>query len=110
MSTPLKFYLGEESHYIIEDYDTIKEKSSEKSIFADQYKKALQVIDAFIDAKDNKNSSMLQESRNNVIAFMGDRGTGKTSCMMSVLNMLDQHLNEKHTTTTSVEMVDPSFF
>ena len=107
MSTPLKFYLGEESHYITEDYDDRK-----TSIFADQYKKALQVIDAYIDAKGDKTDNTLQESRNNIIAFMGDRGTGKTSCMMSVLNMLDEHLKErkKNQTIASVEVVDPSFF
>lgn len=107
MSTPLKFYLGEESHYITEDY-----ASRKTSIFADQYKKALQVIDAYIDAKDDNVDMTLQESRNNIIAFMGDRGTGKTSCMMSVLNMLDEHLKEgkKNRTIASVEVVDPSFF
>ena len=107
MSTPLKFYLGEESHYITEDY-----ASRKTSIFADQYKKALQVIDAYIDAKDNATDEALQEPRNNIIAFMGDRGTGKTSCMMSVLNMLEEHLKEgkKKQTIASVEVVDPSFF
>ena len=107
MSTPLKIYLGEESHYITEDYD-----SRETSIFADQYKKALKEIDAYIEAKDDGSETSLQESRNNIIAFMGDRGTGKTSCMMSVLNMLDAHLKEgkKNQTIASVEVVDPSFF
>lgn len=107
MSTPLKFYLGEESHYIKEDY-----ASRKTSIFADQYKKALQVIDAYIDAKDDEADKALQESRNNIIAFMGDRGTGKTSCMMSVLNMLEEHLKagKKNQKIASVEVVDPSFF
>ena len=107
MSTPLKFYLGEESHYITEDY-----ASRKSSIFAAQYKKALQVIDAYIEAKEDDNGQTLQESRNNIIAFMGDRGTGKTSCMMSVLNMLEEHLRErgKNKTIASVEVVDPSFF
>lgn len=107
MSTPLKFYLGEESHYITEGYDSRK-----TSIFADQYKKALQEIDAYISAKDEGFETSLQESRNNIIAFMGDRGTGKTSCMMSVLNMLDEHLKvgKKNQTIATVEVVDPSFF
>lgn len=106
MSSPLKFYLGEESHYITEDY-----ASRKTSIFADQYEKALRVIDAYIDAKD-ESSQTLQESRNNIVAFMGDRGTGKTSCMMSVLNMLEKHLEEskRNKTITAVDVVDPSFF
>lgn len=107
MSNALKFYLGEESHYIVEDY-----ASSKSSIFAVQYKKALRVIDSYIDALDDKRNVNLQESRNNIIAFMGDRGTGKTSCMMSVLKMLDSHLEERKEKKrfTSVDVVDPSFF
>ncbi len=40
MSNVLKFYLGEESHHIEENY-----ADSKSSIFAVQYKKALHVID-----------------------------------------------------------------
>lgn len=107
MSNALKFYLGEESHYIAEDY-----ANSKSSIFAVQYKKALRVIDSYIDALDDKRYRNLQESRNNIIAFMGDRGTGKTSCMMSVLKMLDSHLEERKEKKrfASVDVVDPSFF
>ena len=94
MSKPLKFYLGEESHYIVEDY-----ANSTSSIFAVQYKKALRVIDAYVDAIGEERNATLQESRNNIIAFIGDRGTGKTSCMVSVLNMLG-----------TIDIVDPSFF
>lgn len=103
--TPLKFYLGEESHYIVEDY-----AGKNESIFADQYNKALRLIEAYVDAKDDKIDG--QESRNNIIAFMGDRGTGKTSCMMSVLNMLNQHLVDRNDPKriASVDVVDPSFF
>lgn len=70
------------------------------------------MIDAYIEAKDDEADRTLQESRNNIIAFMGDRGTGKTSCMMSVLNMLEEHLtgDKKNQTIATVEVVDPSFF
>lgn len=107
MATPLKFYLGEESHFITENYENRK-----ASIFADQYKKALHVIDALVkSAKEEKNPS-LQESRNNIIAFTGDRGTGKTSCMMSVVNMMEEHMAESKEKKrfATVEVVDPSFF
>ena len=107
MSNPLKFYLGEESHFIIEDYTYRK-----NSIFADQYKKALQVIDAYINSAEIGKDSYLQESRNNIIAFLGDRGTGKTSCMMSVLNMMEAHMTERidKKSFAKVDVVDPSFF
>ncbi len=107
MLNALKFYLGEESHHIVEDY-----ANSKSSIFAVQYKKALRVIDSYIEALDDERNGNLQESRNNIIAFMGDRGTGKTSCMMSVLKMLDSHLEERKEKKrfATVDVVDPSFF
>lgn len=107
MSKPLKFYLGEESHYIVEDY-----ANSTSSIFAVQYKKALRVIDAYVDAIGEERNATLQESRNNIIAFIGDRGTGKTSCMVSVLNMLGSHAEERKEKKifATIDIVDPSFF
>ena len=107
MSKPLKFYLGEESHYIVEDY-----ANSTSSIFAVQYKKALRVIDAYVEAIGEERNATLQESRNNIIAFIGDRGTGKTSCMVSVLNMLGSHAEERKEKKifATIDIVDPSFF
>lgn len=107
MANPLSFYLGEETHFIIEKY-----QDREVSIFAEQYTKALHLIDKYIDATSNLSNPYLQELCNNIIAFIGDRGTGKTSCMMSVLNMIDEHLlqHSLRISTAKIEMVDPSFF
>lgn len=107
MSNPLKFYLGDESHYIVEDYANVS-----SSIFAVQYKKALRVIDAYVDAINEDRNNTIEESRNNIIAFTGDRGTGKTSCMVSVLNMLDDHMEKRNNNKSfaKVDIVDPSFF
>lgn len=107
MSNSLKFYLGEESRYIVEDYNDIN-----SSIFTVQYKKALQVIETYVKAIAEEKISPMEESRNNIIAFTGDRGTGKTSCMVSVLNMLDSHMRrvKENKTFAKVDIVDPSFF
>lgn len=110
MTQALKFYLGEESRSIVEDY-----ANRNSSIFAVQYKKALSVIDAnvtYVDAIKEKNAVIQEEAPNNIIAFIGDRGTGKTSCMTSVLNMLPCYMEEraKKKTIASVDIVDPSFF
>lgn len=107
MGNPLKFYLGEESHYIIENYD-----ARDSSLFADQYKKALEIIDRYIDAKDIAKEDRQGDLRNNIIAFLGDRGTGKTSCMLSVLNMLAKHSEhrEKKKSFAHIDAIDPSFF
>lgn len=107
MGNPLKFYLGEESHYIVEDYD-----SRESSLFADQYRNALGIIDRYIDSQEGVNGDRQGNLRNNIVAFLGDRGTGKTSCMLSVLNMLSAHNEErgKKKRFASVDAIDPSFF
>lgn len=107
MSNPLKFYLGEESHYIVENYNNFS-----SSIFTVQYKKALQVIETYVKAVAEERIGPMEESRNNIIAFTGDRGTGKTSCMVSVLNMLDDHMKrvKDNKTFAKVDIVDPSFF
>lgn len=103
MSNPLKFYLGEESHHIVESYD---EKDS--SLFADQYNKALGIIEHYIYAQEGHNDDKQGNLRNNIVAFLGDRGTGKTSCMLSVLNMLDKHFEKKN--FAKIDTIDPSFF
>ena len=103
MSNPLKFYLGEESHHIVESYD---EKDS--SLFADQYNKALGIIEHYIYAQEGHNGDKQGNLRNNIVAFLGDRGTGKTSCMLSVLNMLDKHFEKKN--FAKIDTIDPSFF
>lgn len=114
MAQPLKFYLGEESRRIVEDYTDI-----DSSLFTVQYNKALSAIDAYVDYVDaikENNSEVQEEAPNNIIAFIGDRGTGKTSCMASVLNMLPRHMegrptkNKEKKTIASVDIVDPSFF
>ena len=107
MSNPLKFYLGEESHYIVENYNDIN-----SSIFTVQYKKALRMIETYVKAIAEEKISTNEESRNNIIAFTGDRGTGKTSCMVSVLNMLDDHMEsvKDNKSFAKVDIVDPSFF
>lgn len=109
----LKFYLGEESHYIVEKYE-----ERETSVFAEQYKKAFEIIDGYINAQGLAQDDKKGVQQSNIVAFTGDRGTGKTSCMLSVLNMLDRYAEdcrkenrwEKKTTFANLDIVDPSFF
>lgn len=78
MSNIIKFYKGEETGIVHENY-----AGADISLFKDQYIKALREIGAYLST----NSSEI----NNVFAFIGDRGTGKTSCMESVAEMLESH-------------------
>lgn len=126
---PINFYLGDESRLVIEDF-----KSKNESLFKDSYDKALNVIyDIIQDSKKNENESDKDKAsvffrqtadsvKNNVVAFLGDRGTGKTSCMLSVANML-RKINEGENDENGkkirsscekgfeiLETIDPSFF
>ncbi|MCQ2336376.1 MAG: hypothetical protein MJ010_04250 [Paludibacteraceae bacterium] len=86
MAEPIKFYKGEETGIVHESY-----KERETSLFKDQYDKALSEINAYLEEVDNwsRNHTVVNEfDINNIFAFIGDRGSGKSSCMESVINML----------------------
>lgn len=126
---PINFYLGDESRLVIDNFE-----SKNESLFKDSYDKALNAIYDFIqDSEKNENRSdnesasvffkqTADSAKNNVIAFLGDRGTGKTSCMLSVANMLrkiNSCENDKNGEKIKnsckkgfeiLETIDPSFF
>ena len=86
--------LGESSHHIIEDINS----ALDKSIFSDQYKKTLSILEnryRIIADESQKDEDILYNPLNNIISFIGDRGSGKTSCMMSVSKLLDGGLRGK---------------
>lgn len=74
MSRKFNFYKGEENTVIVE-----KEKFYD-SLFIDQYKIALSLISKLV--------AKPQTDVPNLVAFCGDRGEGKTSCLLSVCNVL----------------------
>ena len=71
----VKYYIGEEKKVVQE------EKYFESSIFHEQYKQAIRQIGYIIENP--------QSDIPNLIAFCGDRGEGKTSCMMSVSYIME---------------------
>lgn len=124
-TSAIKFYLGEESRLVIDDFQTKNE-----SIFKDSYNTALSIVKDFIrnEEKTKHNESAKNFFRqtadvidNNIIAFIGERGTGKSSCMLSVANMLknvssfddkiDTNFKEIFQNSFEIlETIDPSFF
>lgn len=124
--TPIRFYLGEESRLVIEDIQMMN-----ASIFKDAYEVALNIISDYIknEQKMDRNNSSIEIFRqtadtigNNIIAFVGDRGMGKSSCMLSIANML-RTINEKTDDKYAIEIskkcgtgfeiletIDPTFF
>lgn len=74
--TKLKYKKGQER-------DIVLEKSDYKdSVFHDQYTRSLNLLNAYV--------SDLEDRSLKTIAFCGGRGDGKTSCMKSVLDIIDK--------------------
>ncbi|WP_143260688.1 P-loop NTPase fold protein [Alistipes sp. An116] len=89
----LTFQDGKENQPIIESQDM------ENSVFSNQYVLAEKIFNALLaDAEARKH--------NNIISFCGDRGTGKTSCMMSFKSKCERDLND----CFFLKEIDPSFF
>lgn len=95
---PVIFYLGDESKVVVEDKDEMK-----SSIFKNQYERAIDIIADFVDYNPQEPLTVP-----NIVAFCGDRGEGKTSCMMSLKNMLNPVFGDD--AFDVLEPIDPSFF
>lgn len=112
----LKYTIGYEASKVIE------EENFDVSIFNSQYRKALRLIDGYI------NSSI--EDAPQITCFCGDRGDGKTSCMQTVGRIISAHESkndklkgEAHNFLTRIgcatiekenfeclDIIDPSYF
>jgi len=90
----------------------------ETSLFSEQYELAFKTIDSILLGQENALQDQGTEYENNIVVFSGDRGSGKTSCMMSVAKMLlskDKNIKLRDYKLASVEfanvdMIDPAFF
>lgn len=122
MNKSIKFVLGEENSHVI---NSIKSKDDyNKTIFKSQFLAAFQCIDRYLANQDPRNP------QNNIFSFLGERGSGKTSCMLSVSKMLSSEDKKEAVNTIkeveglnseslkSIEnyqfyelgMIDPSYF
>lgn len=97
-SSPVKFYEGDENRVVEETrYDG-------DSIFSNQYERAIDIIrDLWYYGEEAK-----YLTTPNIVAFCGERGEGKTSCMMSLTKQLPQSFDDE--TFEILEPIDPSFF
>lgn len=88
----LKFVIGNETRPVVENLFNIKENS----FFHEVYRKAIEIISEIVeqngqrtnDDYDKYKERILHDARNNIVAFVGDRGVGKTSCMKTIYNVL----------------------
>ena len=99
MTDNIKFYQGDESRVVIEDLNNY-----DSSVFYDQYSKAFKIIGDYEEEKDD-----VELTVPNIIAFCGDRGEGKTSCMLSIRQYLKQNNGRDHKYSV-LDTIDPSFF
>lgn len=105
------FRVGDENRVVVEQ---LKGNGIDESIFSEQYHKALHVMDSYLSHRfDNGESS---DYNNNVFAFVGERGSGKTSCMTSVAKYLESNdISDfypclKSNTFCCLQLIDPTFF
>ena len=106
------FRVGDENRIVVEP---LKDIGIVESIFSNQYHKALHLIDSYLLHKPEYNKSSNDYS-SNVFAFIGERGSGKTSCMVSVSEYLksnavaDAYPRIKLNHFISLRLIDPTFF
>lgn len=106
----------------ISTYDIKIENIEEmkNSIFIDAYKEAYRNLNSIIEAQNQKKKNkdkFIDKSINNIIAFIGERGSGKTSCMKSFLRAIEnnEYLESEMENRIKVnfeilDMIEPSFF
>lgn len=111
----ITFNIGDENRIVVENInkDTIK-----SSIFSEPYHYILNALDHYIDAlPDNRDDDFKSNDiwRNNIFAFIGERGSGKTSCMRSIVHLLEDPRNSQLDNVVlkrnfyALDMIDPSF-
>lgn len=91
----LKYHIDDEKMVIIE------KKDYSQSIFHEQYSQAINQIGHMLEN--------MSEDIPNLIAFCGDRGDGKTSCMKTVAEMLHDAAQRTDTMQYLQECSDNSF-
>ena len=113
---PIVFVEGDEDKVVIEkgDYAT--------SLFSSQYTAAFGVLKRLVEMPDDEDCCPGQ-GNSRIIAFCGDRGAGKTSCMMSVRYAIEHckdegiqnylkgfELEPEQLDFDILKPIDPSFF
>lgn len=115
MSQHLYFNIGEESRPVIEK---LTKQNVKESLFSEQYKNAFDSLSSYLKVSRTKDDEE-NEPFNNIFAFIGERGAGKTSCMLSVANeltnksensFLDNYQEVNDYAFHKLSLIDPSFF
>lgn len=116
------------------DNRPIRESAVEDKLFEPQYKQVLLQIESYLreldlqkieenqkEVKEKSYTEHIQNDidyNNNIFAFEGGRGTGKTSCMISVAGMLEEKTGfnpaDYHKISSdkfvTIDLIDPAYF
>lgn len=112
----LIFTKGDETRPKFEDLTN--DDICNSSIFSDIYDRAFSLINEIANPPKFDNTKY-NRKRNNIIAFIGERGSGKTSCLKSIYHSLYKdnpesrpHRISKTNTTfnNKLPIIDPSYF
>lgn len=116
----LQFVLGEETRPKVDLMENgITSIAVENSIFFEQYSLALTSIAELVAYNKALRGKYIQNEHNvhnNIIVFNGDRGSGKTSCMLSVKEILcniklkQKYLSNLDITKSQKEILDDTDF
>ena len=117
IQTPVIFKIGEENNPVVYGLDNFKE-----SIFNEQLMLFFKHLQRKLEQKTMDNAIFNDIYDNNIIAFIGERGAGKTSCMYSALKIVKdaqekddwrpiygEHYKPKKKIKL-LKTIDPSFF
>lgn len=103
----------------------VKEEIAREDLFFEQYRRAADMLDKIVEStievknKDKSRSLKSQDFENNIIAFCGERGEGKSSAMLTFVNAVyaDQKndifthcSNLKDISFAEPILIDPSLF
>lgn len=114
----IQFTIGKEIYPYVENITS--EESLEESFFENAYTKAFSLMTELIEQfRTEKRSSNFCDVNNinNIVAFIGERGSGKTSCMLTIqqalqnrsfpLNKYSKLAKEQFYT---LPLIDPAYF
>lgn len=109
--------LGNVNKPVVEDI--ANEQYVDTAIFGTQYRQMLSLLNKYVGYREKTDDILYGgEPANNVFSFVGERGSGKTSCMSSISHLLTNgkihqfHSYERliHTSFASIDIIDPSYF
>ena len=119
-NTKLIFRLGKESIPTVMSAEELAESPFAETIHAAERRiksLARQLREETCNREDTNDTKWLDTTPNNIVAFFGDRGAGKTSCMRTLVSMLreEQDFAKRNGTAGGnewffTEEIDPSFF